>query len=185
MKNWLKNKLKNFVIQVLNNLPEEEKSKLYSKYKQSFTNTRYSKYRQLYNLDPTFRFNGEEILMYGNGKIEIAEGSYIGNYSTLQSGEGLCIQIGANCSISHNVRMYTTSNVVDQNFNTDAIKRKKTGNIEIGNGVWIGANVFINPGTKIGSNTIIGANSVVSGEIDSNAVYGGVPAKLIRTKKNL
>ena len=57
------------------------------------------------------------------------------------------------------------------------------GDIIIEGFVWIGANVFINPEVTIGKNSVIGANSVVTKNVIPNAIYGGVPAKLIRMKK--
>lgn len=50
----------------------------------------------------------------------------------------------------------------------------------IGNDVWIGANVYIKDGVNIGDGAIVGANSVVTKDIEPYAIYGGVPAKLIR-----
>jgi maltose O-acetyltransferase len=44
--------------------------------------------------------------------------------------------------ISHNVRMYTGTDIADQDF-TRQEHREEYGDIIIGNGVWIGANVFI------------------------------------------
>lgn len=52
--------------------------------------------------------------------------------------------------------------------------------ISIGDNVWIGCNVVINPGVKIGSNSVIGSGSVVTKDIESNALYAGVPCKKIR-----
>ena len=49
---------------------------------------------------------------------------------------------------------------------------------------WIGANVFINPGVVIGKNSIVGANSVITKNVPMNAIFGGVPAKLIRMKSS-
>jgi len=39
------------------------------------------------------------------------------------------------------------------------------------------------PGVIIGNNSVVGANSVVTKNIPENAIYGGIPAKLIRYKK--
>jgi acetyltransferase-like isoleucine patch superfamily enzyme len=39
--------------------------------------------------------------------------------------------------------------------------------------------VTILPNTKIGSNVIVGACSLVKGELKSNSVYAGVPARYI------
>lgn len=51
------------------------------------------------------------------------------------------------------------------------------GTVDIGNNVFIGMNTVILRNTKIGNNVIIGAGSVVSGVVESNSVYAGVPAK--------
>lgn len=53
--------------------------------------------------------------------------------------------------------------------------------INIGNNVYIGNNVIILPGITIGNNVIIGAGAVVTKSIPDNTVYGGVPAKFIKT----
>ena len=47
----------------------------------------------------------------------------------------------------------------------------------IGNNVFIGWGATILGGSHIGDNVIIGANSVVSGNVDSNSVYAGNPAR--------
>lgn len=142
----------------------------------------YSEFRKKYNLPESFRFNGSYILFYGDGELVVDENSYIGSYSSIQIGFGCKVEIGANCRISHNVRIYTTTAVVDQVFDNGNPVTYKSNNVTIGHGVWIGANVFINPGISIGNNAIIGANSVVTKDVDANAIVGGVPAKLIRFK---
>jgi maltose O-acetyltransferase len=83
--------------------------------------------------------------------------------------------------ISHNVRIYSSSAVADQDFSNNSIEIKY-GNVLIGDYVWIGANVFIGPGVKIGNNSVIGANSVVTKDVEEFSIVGGVPAKLIRYK---
>lgn len=51
----------------------------------------------------------------------------------------------------------------------------------IGNNVFIGTHSIILMGANIGDNVIIGAGSVVSGNVESNCVYAGNPAKKICT----
>lgn len=51
----------------------------------------------------------------------------------------------------------------------------------IGNNVFIGGGATILGGSHIGDNVIIGANSVVSGNVDSNSVYAGNPARKLMT----
>lgn len=156
--------------------------KLYKKIKKLNSENDFILYRKLYDLSETFRFNGETIQFYGSGKISCGDNSYIGNYSTVQAAKDCIVKIGENTSISHNVRIYTSSNEVDQDMNSIKEKKKKSGDVIVGNGVWIGANVFINPGVIIGDNVVVGANSVVTKNLENHGVYGGVPAKLIRFK---
>jgi acetyltransferase-like isoleucine patch superfamily enzyme len=53
--------------------------------------------------------------------------------------------------------------------------------ISVGSNVFIGLGAVILPGVTIGSNVVIAAGSVVTRAVPDNSVYGGVPAKLIRT----
>jgi acetyltransferase-like isoleucine patch superfamily enzyme len=55
-----------------------------------------------------------------------------------------------------------------------------TGEVEIGDGSWIGENVSI-LSCRIGKNCVIGANAVVIKDIPGYSVAVGVPAKTIKT----
>lgn len=136
----------------------------------------YLSYRQRYNIDKTFRFNGNDIKIYGNGSFNVLENSYMGAYSSIQIGEGFVCSIGRNVRIARNVSIYTTSIDADDNLDKNPFlkenKKNKSGNVIIGDGVWIGANVFINPGITIGDNSVIGANSVVTKNIPNNSIWG-------------
>jgi maltose O-acetyltransferase len=142
----------------------------------------YSIFIKKYRIDKTFRFNGSNILFYGDGDIEIGQNSYLGEHSTIQAVQGFKVKIGKNCQISHNVRIYTETDISDQDFSLD-VRLTKKANVLIGDYVWIGANVLIVPGVIVGDNSIIGANSVVTKNIEKNSIVGGVPARVI-TKKN-
>ena len=51
----------------------------------------------------------------------------------------------------------------------------------MGDHVWVGQDALILKGTQIGSGSIIGAKALVAGKkIQSNSLWGGVPAQLIR-----
>lgn len=56
------------------------------------------------------------------------------------------------------------------------------GDTVIGNDVWIGRESVIMPGVKIGDGAIIAAYSVVAKNVPPYTVFGGNPAKLIKTR---
>lgn len=150
-------------------------------YEQSRKN-RYAQFRRQYNIHQGFKFNGPEILLYGDGKITLGSESYIGRHSTIQSEKNYEVVVGSFCAISHYVKIYTSTYLVDQDFSTKD-RKTKSASVFIGDGVWIGANVLINPGVTIGTNSVIGANSVVSKDVPPNSIVSGVPAVFIRYKK--
>jgi acetyltransferase-like isoleucine patch superfamily enzyme len=55
--------------------------------------------------------------------------------------------------------------------------------ISIGENVWIGCHVVILPGVMIGEGAVIAAGAVVTGNVPSNEVWGGVPAKKMKTRE--
>ncbi|MFC4269733.1 acyltransferase [Polaribacter marinivivus] len=61
--------------------------------------------------------------------------------------------------------------------NKDHIKVKP---IYIGNNVFIGGHSLILKGSSIGQNSIVGAGSVVAGNIPSNEIWAGNPARFIK-----
>jgi acetyltransferase-like isoleucine patch superfamily enzyme len=54
-----------------------------------------------------------------------------------------------------------------------------TRDVKIGNNVFIGGNCTVLPGAVIHDNVVVAAGTVVRGELDSNAIYGGVPCRRI------
>jgi maltose O-acetyltransferase len=157
-------------------------ARIFSLLKESYQLNIYDSYRKIYDIHPSFHFNGEGTLMYGDGNIKIGENTYIGRSSLLQSSSGYEIVIGKNCKIGPFLSIWTQSANVDCDYNNPNTIRPKIGSVIIMDGVWIGVNVLISPGVVIGNNVIIGANSVVTKDVPDNAIIGGVPAKILRFK---
>lgn len=180
----MKKRLANILLKfILLHSDNKLKAKFFLAISKEYTKLKYKNFRAIYSIANSFKFNGQNIIFTGEGEIVCGKNSYIGSYSTIQAASGFKVVIGDNCSLSHNIRVYTTSSATDQDFNTNLPKKISSGNVIVGNGVWIGANVFIKEGITIGDNAIIGANSMVVKNIEANAIYGGVPAKLIRNKR--
>lgn len=133
---------------------------------------KYQSFRERYQLDPRFRFNGEGIELYGNGQIIIGRDTYIGRLSSIQAYDGCTVQIGRSCRISHLVRIYTANMVADQDMSRATLRLRK-GDVIIGDYVWIGAGVFIREGVRVGD------NSVVTSDVPSFAIVAGVPARVV------
>lgn len=55
--------------------------------------------------------------------------------------------------------------------------------VVIGDDVWLGRRVIIMPGVHIGDGCVIGAGAVVTKDIPPYSVAGGVPARVIRSRK--
>jgi len=118
-----------------------------------------------------------------NAKIEIGKNTRV---------HGTCIHafneiiIGENCLIAANTQIIDGNGHdlsfpnVENRINT----HDKGRPIYIENSVWIGANCFILPGVTIGEGSIISANSVVVKDVLPMSIYGGNPAKLIKTFSN-
>lgn len=107
-------------------------------------------------------------------QLSIGNNCFI-NYNVFFDGK---VTINDNCNIAYNVTF------INSNHEIGTAQRRAGKNyyteIEVGSGTWIGANSVILPGVKIGEGVIIGAGSVVTKDCESNAIYAGNPAKLIR-----
>ncbi len=117
---------------------------------------------------------------------EFADNIKLGN----DSGIGKNSIVGAFTQIGNFVMMGEACHIYTRNHKTDRtdIPMCRQGFNEykpvvISDDVWIGARVTILPGAKIGTGVIIGAGAVVTGEIPDYAVAVGVPARVIKYRK--
>lgn len=88
------------------------------------------------------------------------------------------IYIGEHCRIGINCQM------IDSDFHGILPEQRshhgESGEIIIGNNVWIGNNVLVLKGVSIGDNSVVAAGSVVTKSIPPNEIWGGAPARFIR-----
>ena len=138
-----------------------------------------------------------------NTRIVSKLGNNVGrnNTTVFQTGQEGEIIIGKNVGISNctmisqkSIQIYDQvyigggTRIYDNYFH--AIDRKTriqspteipSAKIHIKEGVFIGGHCTILKGVIIGENSVIGANSLVTKNIPSNEIWGGVPAKKIKS----
>ncbi len=114
-----------------------------------------------------------------SGKITIGDNCGISNTTIFAANE---IRIGNNVMIGGGCKIW------DTDFHPINAKSRVSGNdstvskpIIISDNVFIGGGAILLKGILIGENVIVGAGSVVTKSIPSNEIWGGNPAKLIKT----
>lgn len=103
-----------------------------------------------------------------------------GNPIDMFGTEPWCVTLGNNVHITKQV-LFITHDGGTLLFRNIVPDLEITSPISIGNNVYIGVRSIILPGVTIGDNVIIAAGSIVSKSVPSGSVYGGVPAKLIKS----
>jgi acetyltransferase-like isoleucine patch superfamily enzyme len=102
---------------------------------------------------------GRLVSIFGHGGVSVGTHTMIGPGTVIVS--------------TNHVAFRSPEPFQEQGFTREAIS--------IGDNVWIGANVTITAGTVVAPNVVVAAGAVVSGELESWSLYGGVPAKRIRS----
>lgn len=93
------------------------------------------------------------------------------------------VEIGSNVIFGPGVYIFSENHnfdKLDTYINEQGTNRK---GVKIGDGVWIGARSVILDGVSIGENSIIAAGSIVTKSIPPFVIWGGCPAKLIKTRE--
>ena len=95
------------------------------------------------------------------------------------------VTIGNDVMMAPEVVIYTSGHAYDS-LDVPMWKQGSTEvkRVVIGNDVWIGRRVIIMPGVNIGDGSIIGAGAVVTKDVPPYSVVGGVPAKVLKMRKN-
>lgn len=114
-----------------------------------------------------------------NGSIVIGNNCSINPFCVIYGHGGL--QIGNNVRIAAHTTIIPANHIYEmQNDKLIHTSLRRQG-IVIGDDVWIGSGVKILDGVVIGGNTIIGAGSVVTKSVTVPGIYGGIPAKLLKS----
>jgi acetyltransferase-like isoleucine patch superfamily enzyme len=110
------------------------------------------------------------------GDVTVAEATWIGPFVVLD-GSGGGLQIGAYCSISAGVHIYTHDTVLWALSGGAADRR--TAPVVIGDCTYVGSQSVVAAGSHIGDHCVVSANSFVKGDVPARSVVAGTPAKVI------
>jgi acetyltransferase-like isoleucine patch superfamily enzyme len=113
---------------------------------------------------------------YVYGDVSVGPGTWIGPF-TLLDGSGGGLTIGANCSISAGVQIYTH----------DSVRRALSGGLAdidrapvvIGDNCYLGPNAVVYKGVTIGARSVVGSGSLVNRDIPANSIAFGTPCKVV------
>lgn len=113
--------------------------------------------------------------------LKIGNNSSIGPYSYI--GCSGYIEIGDNVMMSPRVSIYSENHLFDDPDLTIKEQGVKREFVKIEDDCWIAANTVILSGVTIGRGSVIAAGSVVNKDVPPYSIVGGVPAKVIKSRK--
>ena len=117
---------------------------------------------------------GDKIVIGNN--VGIGEFAYLGGAGSLKIGDECIVGQYLSCHPeNHNYEDLETA------IRHQGVSRK---GISIGKNCWIGSKVTILDGVNIGNGSILAAGSVVTKSFPEYSIIGGVPAKLLKNRKN-
>jgi len=118
------------------------------------------------------------VMIFGDGPVVIGNNVDIGNGTVLYSSKnGGGIRIGDNTVIAAQCYIIDMDHGINRNTSISE-QPNEVSPIYIGKDVWIAAGCKILKGSVINDGAVIGAMSLVKGEIESNGIAYGIPAKI-------
>lgn len=125
----------------------------------------------------SFSFNDPGEYIYIGNNVGIGEFAHLGGAGGLS--------IGNDCIIGPYLSCHPENHNFFDNEQPIRMQGVTRRGITIGNNCWIGAKVTVLDGVTIGNNCVIAAGAVITKNMPSDSVIGGVPAKVIRSRKEI
>jgi acetyltransferase-like isoleucine patch superfamily enzyme len=122
------------------------------------------------------------ILSCKNGDIIVDDHANIGFNSEIFSAAR--VRLGKNALVAAYVYLVGGDHLYDR-VDTPVLQQGRTARgIEVDDNVWLGAHVVVSDGSRVGRDAIIGAGAVVIGDVPPFHIAAGVPAKIIRDRRD-
>ncbi|HTK29504.1 MAG TPA: acyltransferase [Vicinamibacterales bacterium] len=139
-----------------------------------------------------------------NRGIRIGDGVFIGRNTILSCKDG-DIELGDSANIGFNCEIFSASRVTigarvlmaayayivggDHDFSDPAAavldQPRTSAGVSIGEGAWIGAHATLLDGVTVGERAVVGAGAVVRDAVPPFATAVGVPARVVRTTRDV
>lgn len=161
-------------------------------------------------LAPLYQHRAFSAKIYGSVRMDtppyrrfsIGKRSVVESFSCINNAVGDVVigdytRIGLHCTVigpvtigNHvNLAQGITVSALNHNFEDTRLRIDEQGvntsEIIIDDDVWIGANAVITAGVHIGRHSVVAAGAVVTKDVPEYSVVGGVPAKVIRTIRQI
>src|ERR671928_885430 len=114
------------------------------------------------------------------GEVEIGAKSVLGQECTISAFQS--VRIGRECVIADRVMLIDFDHGVVEVERPIRLQGIYKRDVRVGHNCWIGYGACILRGVTVGDNCVIGTSTVVTRDVPSNAVVGGVPARLLRMR---
>ena len=114
--------------------------------------------------------------------LELGEDTALSPGVTVDASGGL-IRLGKQVAVGPGTVLRASNHRFDSLDRPIMLQGHSYGEILIEDDVWIAANCTITPGTRIGRGAVIGAGAVVTRDVEPFAIVGGVPARVIGSRK--
>ena len=132
----------------------------------------------------TSKIHSTALLRHGE-RISIGEHCLINHNNVLHAGKSIAtITIGNYVHTGPNVMIFAFNHAFDDPDTPSVLQDYYDASVVVGDDVWIGGGAIILAGVTIGKGAVIAAGAVVNSDIPAYAVAGGIPAKVIKMRKD-
>ena len=121
-----------------------------------------------------------EIVVYSGGRLEIGDNVYVGHGSTIACADSIIIGSETLIGDLVSIRDMNHRRVPGVAMRNSGIETRP---IRIGTNCWLGSKATLVAGCELGSEVTVAANAVVTGRFEDSLLIGGVPARVLRGKR--